>query len=220
MNKSGKRALIAGSCRLLVFVVWTMLVQSYDVQAAGETGTELGFSALNLRFHALTGVHWSLYILTDWLGLVPVLVCLIFAGLGLCQWLRRKSLRKVDFDLLLLGAYYALVVGAYLLFEMHPVNERPVLIDGAAEASYPSSTTLLVLSVMPTLVFQLGRRMKAGTFRRSIGFLTILFSLFMALGRLISGVHWLTDIVGAVLLSAGLFGLYRAAVLLYCGEKR
>ena len=41
----------------------------------------------------------------------------------------------------------------------------------------------------------------------------ILFSAFMVIGRLVAGVHWLTDIVGSVLLSAGLYALYRAAVL-------
>lgn len=41
---------------------------------------------------------------------------------------------------------------------MIPVNYRPVLIEGRLEASYPSSTTLLVVSVMPTLMFQAYRR--------------------------------------------------------------
>ena len=116
-------------------------------------------------------------------------------------------------DILLLGGYYILVILGYLIFEMIPINYRPILINGAMEASYPSSTTLLVLSVMPTLLFQVNRRAKRQTVRRMAAAFVVLFSAFMVIGRLVAGVHWLTDIVGSVLLSAGLYALYRAAVL-------
>jgi undecaprenyl-diphosphatase len=115
-------------------------------------------------------------------------------------------------DILLLGGYYILVILGYLIFEMIPINYRPILIDGAMEASYPSSTTLLVLSVMPTLLFQVNRRAKNQTSRRMTAVFVILFSAFMVIGRLVAGVHWLTDIVGSVLLSAGLYCLYRITV--------
>ena len=120
----------------------------------------------------------------------------------------------MDPDILLLGAYYVLVILGYLIFEMIPINYRPILIEGALEASYPSSTTLLVLSVMPTLWFQTDRRAKSASVRRIVAVLVVLYSAFMVLGRLVAGVHWLTDIIGAVLLSAGLYTLYRAAVAL------
>lgn len=200
---------------LLFFAVWTVLVQTVDVKVIGETGTPVGFAGLNGRFHQRTGVHMWLYTLTDWLGLVPVAVCLLFGGMGLSQAVKRKGLRKVDHDLIILGLYYVLVIICYLAFEMFPVNYRPILIEGRVEASYPSSTTLLVLSVMPTLVFQAKCRWGKDAV------LTRLFSLLMVFGRLLSGVHWLTDIVGSVLLSGGLFLLYRAAVLAICkGSNR
>ena len=218
--KRGKRQLCAGLALLVLFGVWTMLIQTVDVQAAGEMGTEIGFASINIRFHDLTGVHMGIYTATDWLGLVPVFVCLLFGAMGFVQLVGRKSLRKVDGDIILLGVYYVLVVGCYLVFEMYPINYRPILIEGRMEASYPSSTTLLVLSVMPTLVFQTRRRLKSVGAKKVIALLTMLFSAAMVAGRLISGVHWLTDIVGSVLLSGGLFCLYRAAVLLWGGEVR
>ena len=119
----------------------------------------------------------------------------------------------MDRDILLLGVYYILVILGYLIFEMIPINYRPILIDGSLEASYPSSTTLLVLSVMPTLLFQVNRRSTDKRVRRITAAFVVLFSAFMVIGRLVAGVHWLTDIVGSVLLSAGLYSLYRAAVL-------
>ena len=214
MKEKQKRDLLAGAGLLLGFAAWTFLIQTVDVQAAGPNGTEVGLAALNVWFHQLTGVHMALYTLTDWLGLVPVGVCLCFAMLGLAQWIRRRRLVRVDADILLLGVYYVLVILAYLVFEMIPINYRPILIDGHLEASYPSSTTLLVLSVMPTLAFQTDRRSKSPLLRRAARAFALAFSIWMVAGRLIAGVHWATDIIGAVLLSSGLFLLYRASVLL------
>ena len=210
--------LLAGTFLLVGFAVWTFLIQMVDVQPIGPNGSSVGFAMLNGWFHQLTGVHWTLYILTDWLGLVPIFVCLIFAGVGFVQLVQRKSLFKVDLDIILLGVYYVLVILGYLLFEMVPINYRPVLIEGFLEASYPSSTTLLVLSVMPTLYFQAQRRLNPNALRQTILVFSVLFSAFMVIGRLVSGVHWLTDIVGAVLLSNGIFLIYKASVNLLCKE--
>ena len=200
---------------LTMFAVWTILIRTVDVQTVGESGDAVGFASVNTWFHEFTGVHRSLYTLTDWLGLVPVFVCVLFAGIGLCQLLRRRALRKVDFDILLLGVYYLVVILSYLIFERFPVNYRPVLIEGLREASYPSSTTLLVLSVMPTVALQGNRRLKNPGMKRAAGIAAYLFSAFMVIGRLISGVHWVTDIIGAVLLSGGLFRICKAVMLLY-----
>lgn len=213
-----KKIVSVGILLLTAFAVWTFLIQTVDVQQIGPRQSAVGFATVNGWFHRLTNVHWMLYTLTDWLGLVPIVVCLLFACVGLAQLVQRRSLLKVDLDILLLGVYYVLVIFAYLLFEMIPLNYRPVLIEGILEASYPSSTTLLVLSVMPTLHFQAERRLKNSALRHGIKVLTVLFSVFMVVGRLLSGVHWLTDIVGAILLSGGLFLLYKASVLRFCKE--
>jgi len=219
MKQHDKRGILSGAALILAFILWTVLIQTVDGQPVGVNGTNVGFAAVNTWFHRLTGVHMSIYSVTDWLGLVPIAVCIGFGLLGLTQWIRRKSIAKVDRDILLLGGNYILVILGYLLFEMIPINYRPILIDGAMEASYPSSTTLLVLSVMPTLLFQVNRRAKSQTIRRITAAFVLLFSAFMVIGRLVAGVHWLTDIVGAVLLSAGLYSLYRVAVLALSWKK-
>lgn len=204
---------------LTMFGIWTMLIQKVDVRIMGESQTKVGFAGLNSRFHMLTGVHMTLYTITDWLGLVPILICMVFGGLGLAQLIGRKSLLKVDYDIILLGIYYVIVIFGYLFFEMVPVNYRPVLIQGIAEASYPSSTTLLVLSVMPTCLFQIQRRSKKTAVKKAASMAAVLFSVFMVTARLICGVHWLTDIVGAVLLSSGLFCLYQDMVIWFERKK-
>ena len=219
MKEQGRRYLWTGFSFVTVFAVWTALIKLVDVQDIGPMETAVGLATINGWFHKLTGVHMWLYTVTDWLGLIPVFVCLMFGGIGFVQLMQRKKLLKVDRDILLLGIYYLLVIFGYLIFEMIPINYRPTLIEGRLEASYPSSTTLLVLSVMPTLVFQTRRRLKNRKAKRIIDIMTVIFSLFMIIGRLVSGVHWLTDIIGSVLFSAGLFCIYRAVVLLYCKEE-
>lgn len=215
MKKSGKKLLSVGMILVLAFAIWTVLIQRVDVQPVGQNGTNIGFASLNCRFHKLTGVHMEIYTVTDWLGLIPIFICMLFGGIGFIQLIKRKSLLKVDFDIIILGIYYVFVIFGYMIFEMIPINYRPVLIEGIMEASYPSSTTLLVLSVMPTLNFQVKRRMKNTLIKNVINTFSILFSLFMVIGRTISGVHWLTDIIGSVILSTGLYLIYQSSVLLF-----
>ena len=216
--KNYKAKLRKGIMLLTLFVLWTLLIQTVDVQPAGETAMEVGFSTLNLWFHNLTDIHMALYHITDWLGLIPVFICLLFGLLGIYQLITRKSLLKVDVDLILLGIYYIVVISLHLVFEIIPINYRPIFIEGRLETSYPSSTTLLVLSVMPTLYDQAKRRIRNSRIQIAVLTLSAVFSLFMVIGRMISGVHWLTDIVGSVLLSSGLFLIYKAFVLL-CGKE-
>ncbi|MEE1171317.1 MAG: phosphatase PAP2 family protein [Ruminococcus sp.] len=207
-----KKNLTTGIFLSIAFALWTVLIMFVDVQTVGPNDSKVGFATFNTWFHQLTGVHMTLYIVTDWLGLVPIAVCLCFGCFGLYQLIKRRSLFKVDADILLLGGYYILVIFGYLFFEMVPVNYRPILINGFLEASYPSSTTLLVLSVMPTLILQINHRSHNKTIKNVVIGFVLLFSAFMVIGRLISGVHWITDIIGSILLSFGLFKLYQSAV--------
>jgi undecaprenyl-diphosphatase len=190
------------------FVLWTVAVRLIDVQPLGPQGSLVGFATWNRFVHNLTGVHMPLYTLTDWLGLVPFVFVLGFAVLGLVQLIKRKSILKVDRSILALGGFYVAVMAAYVFFEIFVINYRPVLIEGTLEASYPSSTTMLVLCVMPTAVMQLRSRIKNRPFRHAVSVALIAFTAFMVIGRLISGVHWFTDIIGGALISAGLVTLY------------
>ena len=209
MKEIRKKELLAGIVLLATFALWTVLIRHIDVQNAGPNGTAVGFTTFNVWFHRLTGVHLLVYTITDWLGLVPIIICMCFGVLGFVQLVKRRSLLTVDSDIRLLGAYYVVVILGYLLFEMVPINYRPILIDGNLEASYPSSTTLLVLTVMPTLKYQSDRRIVNPVARKAITVFVIVFSAFMVIGRLITGVHWITDIIGSVFLSSGLFLIYR-----------
>ena len=218
MKKENKKKLCAGFCLLLAFALWTAAVCFVDVRPIGPRGSSVGFAGINEFFHSLTGVNMDLYVITDWLSLIPIGFMLGFGLLGLAQWITRKSIARVDFSILALGGFYVVVAASFVLFEVLTVNYRPVLIDGVLEASYPSSTTLLVLCVMPTAILQLRGRITNRVLRYCVSAVLAAFAAFMIVGRLASGVHWLSDIIGGGLLSAGLVMLYDAVCSLECSE--
>lgn len=203
-----KKLLCFGLGMILLFLLWTVLVCSVDKAPIGPNGSIVGFSGLNSIVHRITGVDMTFYAVTDWLGLIPLGFVVLFGVQGLAQWIKGKSLKKVDYSLRMLGVYYLVVLVLFVLFEELALNYRPVLIDGVLEASYPSSTTLLVLCVMPTVFIQLKLRVKNSILISCCNYCIAVFSVFMIVGRLLSGVHWATDIIGSVLLSAGLISIY------------
>ena len=193
---------------LVSFTVWTILLKYVDLKPIGPDNSTVGFATINGYFHRLTGTNMTLYTITDWLGLVPIFVVLFFGVIGLAEWIKRKSILKVDFGILTLGVFYIVVMLVYILFEKVVINYRPVLINGYLEVSYPSSTTLLCMCVMPTAIIQFKRLIKSKFLSQSVTFAIVTFTAFMVIGRLLSGVHWLSDIIGGILLSAGLVTMY------------
>lgn len=210
MKKSKVIRIFVGIGFIMAFIAWTLLVCLVDVKAIGPQGSSVGLATLNGAFHELTEDNITLYVITDWLGLVPIATALGFAILGLIQLIKRQSIAKVDVSILALGVFYIAVIAVYLLFEEVVINYRPILIGGNLEASYPSSTTMLVTCVMPTALMQFNVRIKQKPLRYAISAIIIAFIAFMVIGRLISGVHWLSDIIGGALISIGLVTAYSA----------
>ena len=195
---------------LLLFLCLLFAVLWIDVAPIGPLGTEIGLSHLNAWARDKIGIGDGWYTLTEWLGYLALASACAFGALGIWQWIRRKSLWKIDRDLFCVAGAYALVAASYLFFEIVIINYRPVLIEGCLEASYPSSTTLLVLCVMPTAMLQCKERTAHRLSRRLLLLAMGAFICFTVIGRVLSGVHWLSDIIGGMLLSAGLVTAYRS----------
>ena len=203
-----KRRIFSGVL-FFAFVIFTVLVRIVDVRPIGPEESLVGFSTLNQYVHNLLGVHMTWYHITDWLGLFAVFIAFCFAGTGVCQLIKRKSIKKVDPSILALGGFYVAVVTAYLFFEKVIINYRPILLDGGAEPSYPSSHAMIVLCIMATAMMEI--RALSSRKKKMVLVLDTVFILVMAVtvvGRLISGVHWFTDIIGGILLSAALVTFY------------
>ncbi len=210
MERKTKAQLIIGASLIVLFIIFTVSLHFVDLQPIGPKGSYVAYAGINMVIHEFFGVNMLLYNITDWAGVVAILVAMAFALLGLGQWIKRKSILKVDGSILLLGIFYIIVFGVYVFFEFHAVNCRPFLINGILEASYPSSTTMLAMCVLPTAMLQFRRLIGRQALRMGVNILCALFTLFMLGGRLLCGVHWFTDILGGIIFSAGMF-------LLYCG---
>lgn len=193
---------------MFFFILYTILLMYIDVKPIGPKGSLVGFATVNENFKNAFGVNMLLYNITDWLGVVAILVVLGFSILGLIQLIKRKSLFLVDRSIIALGGFYLIVMAVYLFFEYNVVNYRPVLINNVLEVSYPSSTTMLVMCVMPTAMLQFRRLIKNKSLRMITNILFSLFTVLMIFGRILSGVHWITDILGGILLSSTLIMLY------------
>ena len=193
---------------LALFILYTVAIMFVDVQPIGPQGSSVGFAEVNQYFHTLFGVNMLLYSITDWLSIAALFIMFGFAMVGLVQLIKRKSLFRVDSSILVLGGFYVLVFLAYLFFEFFVVNYRPVLIEGVLEASYPSSTTMLMMCIMPTAIMQFHHLISSKRLRNIVNAFCGIYASFMVIGRVLSGVHWFTDIVGGILLSATLVMLY------------
>lgn len=207
-------AVISGA----LFAVLIVLLGIFDVAAIGPAGTEVGFSHINQFVHNLTGVNMIWYDITDFIGYAAIAICGMFAVAGFVQMIKRRSLLKVDREIWALGGLFIAVIGCYVLFEKYIVNYRPIIMPGetAPEASFPSSHTMLIMTVMIAVMIVSDKYFGNlfGAFIRVLCFITTVVTVG---GRLWCGVHWFTDIIGGILLSAALLFLFAAVV---SGERK
>lgn len=192
---------------VLVFLVYTALVKFVDVRPAGPYGFRVGLASINDVF-VLSEPNEILYKITDYASLLAIPVGITFTAIGVVQLIKRKSIFKVDSNIVALGVLYVFTGLAYLLFELLKVNVRPFPLDGKIEASYPSSTTVLALTIFVTAADQISLYVKNKNVERWLIAFDIEFTLFLIGGRIISGVHWMTDIVGGLILGGALIQFY------------
>ncbi len=207
-KKNAKKYFIFGAISFILFAILTVLVKTVDVKAVGPLGSEIGLSGINTYFHKLIGVNMDLYDMTEILGYIPIAVVVYFAGVGLGQLVKRKSLKAVDSNIIILGVLLAVLACAYVFFEFAIVNYRPIVMDGELEASFPSSHTMLSVTVLGAVLIHLHSRTK-NTVVRVIGTSAgVILILATVIGRLLSGVHWFTDIIAGILISVSLLCIY------------
>ena len=208
-TKMKAKLLVLGVSAVL-FLGLLLMVQSYDVAAIGPMGTEIGFAQLNGGVHERLGTNLFWYDLTEIFGFLALAVCGLFGFTGLVQLLKRRSLKEVDPEILALGVFYVLVIGCYVLFELVVINYRPVIMPGVegVEASFPSSHTMLICCVMGSTAMVLKQYVKRDALRMGLQAGCVIVAVITVAGRLLSGVHWVTDILGGVLLSCALLALF------------
>ena len=202
MNKK-KRNFLISTILILLALIFTILVKVVDVKTIGVNETNIGFATLNQFVFKTTGVNMIWYHITDWLGLVPVFMAIVYGIIGFIQLIKRKSLFKVDKEIMILGLFYIIVISLYIFFEKVIVNYRPILMNGFLEASYPSSHTLMAICLCGSSII-VNKKLFNNKITTFIDGLSVVIIFTTVTGRLISGVHWFTDIIGGMIISIAL----------------
>ena len=188
--------------------VFVYLVKTVDVKAIGPNKSSVGFSSINKAYANLVGSNMTIYKLTELAGLLVFIIVGIYGLIGIIQLFKRKSLFKVDREIICLGILYVMMIGTYLVFEKVVINYRPILIDGELEASFPSSHTMLALCTCISSLF-VYKKYVPKKYNNLVLFSTVLLLTIVFLGRTISGVHWISDIIGGVLISITLLSYFK-----------
>ena len=200
--KDNKKQIMISTMLFLLFVIFTILVKTIDVKPIGPNSTNVGFSTLNGFMLNKIGVNMIFYQITEVLGLIPILIAALYGIKGIIQLLKRKSLFKVDSEIIILGIFYAITIIIYLFFEKFIVNYRPVLMDGKLEASYPSSHTMISIFISLSAIIVNRYLIKNSNMNKKINVFILIVMFLIVIGRTISGVHWFSDILGGLLISA------------------
>ena len=214
MTRKGKIILAAGLlCLFFLLIAALKTVDVAHVEGSPE-GTEVGLAGVNGPIHEWIGMNMTWYRITEILGYAAILTAACFAGMALVQLIQRRSLKRVDPCLVAAMVLYAVCVICYVLFNKVVINYRPVLMPGETEAevSFPSSHSMVAVVIMGS-TFLLARFYAPGKgLQRIVQVLSAAVAAVTVIGRLLSGVHWFTDIVGGVLLSAALISAFNAFV--------
>lgn len=185
----------------LLFIGFIVMVKTIDVGIAGFSGVEVGFSTINQNVFNNFRLH-SLEVISDILFILALAIMLAFAVVGLVQLIKYRSFKKVDYSLMCLAGTYVLMIFVFIIFELVPVNYRPILVDGKVEASFPSTHTMLAIVSFITAGIEISYLTKCEWLKPASFVLGTIFALVTTISRLLSGVHWFTDIIGAVLVGA------------------
>lgn len=217
-----KKSLIQFVAVTLIAVVFTVLVKIVDVGFVSSTGSLVGFSSVNIPFSQKFGFNPIFYKVSEVLGYLIFLVIAVFAFIGCYQLIKRKSLMKVDKDLYALAITYVFTFALYIFFDkVLVINLRPIIMAGEsiAEPSFPSSHTLLAVSVLGTAISECGKIRKK-SFRVSLVIVLAILMGATVLSRLFSGVHWVTDIIAGILWGEVMMTLYQLFSTLLAKEEK
>lgn len=211
-KKRIQRNFVVTGVLFLIFVLYTIAVKTIDVQAAGPQNSRIGFATINQAVFTFFGDNPFWYKVTEITGILAILMAAAFGLLGMAQLITKKSIAKIDTDIIILGGFYVLVMVCYVFFEVLVINYRPVILDEGLEASYPSSHSMLVFCIMITAIMQFRSRISEKNVLLIAEIVSIVIIAVTVLGRLVSGVHWFTDILGGILLGTVLVMLYYSVV--------
>lgn len=207
-----KKWIISTSIVSAITLVYTILIAFVDRNAIGANDSVVGFSKINKYFLDLLKFNNTFYNITKYTGIIIILIAVIYMIIALIELIKRKKFKEVDSELIFAGVFYIALIIIYFVFELLKINYRPILMDGVLEPSYPSSHTMLAVFICVSALLINKKIIKNTPLKITIDTITIIIGLVTVIGRIISGVHWITDIIGGILISTALVLGYVLAI--------
>ena len=201
-------------------LIFSLIVKFVDVQSVGPDGSSVGLATLNSAVHSFLGVHPLAGTLTDIVAVLAFATVAGFAVYGLVSVVKQKGLKKLDRSFFALFGFYLLVAVVYIIFEKLALNFRPILIDSELEPSFPSSHTLFAVCLFSSADLMFSHLSTNKKLKNLVSAASVILIAFMAFARLVSGVHWLTDILGGLLIGFTLVSVFRLALARVCPSKK
>ena len=206
-----------------IICIWCFLYAVIMVIALKfESGVPIGdlgsinLRALNNGFRGLFGYEQggyfrSLYLITEGLGVVSILACLFWTGMGIKDLIKYRDINDVDKSIFATWLLYVLALIVWRVTLKISVSYAPVSVHpkSALVVSFPCGNTFLIIISMCSSIYLIGYFLEEK--KKLVLALRVACIAILALGiilRTISGVNWLTDILGAI-------GFAVPAVVLY-----
>lgn len=203
---------IASAVLLLIFIVFTILVKTVDVQYYFNN-TYVGFYSINSKFGEFVtnfGKYESMSKMSDiilYLSFAYIFVLFIFA---LIELIKNKSFKKLNMNYYLVLGGYVLTVIFYFVFEVVKVNYSPISPIDNLKPSYPSSHVLLgcMFYLLNTFTAMKLLKPEKEWIKPLVFAATGVICLLLIFTRALSSKHWLTDIIASIILVSSLYTLF------------
>jgi len=205
--KENKKYFIMSAVLLVLFVIFVILAKTVDVAAVGPMGSEIGFASINKSAADAIGYNESIYNVSKSLSYFGIAVMVVFGLFGAMQLYYKKGPKNVDKDLYALYGLYVLGLIVYIVLEKVVINSSPVFSNGL-KVSYSSFYIILAVAFMGAAIVEFNARLKAKKVKIIVLTLCILDGIGLLVTRLVSGVHWVTDVIGTLLISVACFLLF------------
>lgn len=128
------------------------------------------------------------------------------AMLGLIQLISRRSLKKVDHELLMFPIPLAIMAIVYVVFEKFLIlNTRP---NGSGEPSFPSTHVMITATIFFMVAVVLPRYIKSKVLCAMFDIIMLILLVLVCTGRILANMHWPTDVAGGVVFASIFAAIY------------
>ncbi|MBP5445901.1 MAG: phosphatase PAP2 family protein [Acholeplasmatales bacterium] len=212
-----KKGLCISIVSLSLFIIMLILLLFVD------KSDEVGLSGFNKLYSH--DYNKALDIISDILFYIVILIFVASIIFFIYKLIKVKDVKKVDYRFYIYYLVAFLAVLIWILFDfVIKINNRPNVIDGQVESSFPSTHVFLttyILLPLTTFFFKKDRernpeKIDLDTIITVIAFVVIGAEFVL---RFWSGMHWLTDCICGLLLGVFLFGLYYFLISLIKDKK-